>query len=124
MKLAQIIKNILVFFPAVGQFPAPMLSIDFGTFFKILRKIFASSFFLSLPLFTEHLMKHFLQFFYLTEIQISNLSFQPAFIHRTNLVSSYLPVTSGHRTQNPVRIVSYRGSYRGNDYCCKVHIQI
>ena len=48
MKLAQIIKNILVFFPAVGQFPAPMLSIDFGTFFKILRKIFASSFFLFL----------------------------------------------------------------------------
>lgn len=38
MKLAQIIKDILILSITVGQFPAPMLGIGFGTFFKILRK--------------------------------------------------------------------------------------
>ena len=39
MKLAQIIKDILVLSITVSQFLAPMLGIGFGTFFKILRKI-------------------------------------------------------------------------------------
>ena len=63
-------------------------------------------------------MKHFLQSFYLTEIQISNLSFQPAFVHRANLIRGYLPITPGYRTQNPVKIVPYGGGYRSNDYYC------
>jgi len=33
MKLAEIIKDILVLSITVGQFPAPMLGIGFGTFF-------------------------------------------------------------------------------------------
>ena len=48
MKLAQIIKDILVLSITVSQFLAPMLGIGFGTFFKILRKILTSRFILFL----------------------------------------------------------------------------